>query len=948
MLLGNLLKPINKKYKDIPVEGLAFNSKEVKKNYIFFAIEGNKTSGTKFVNEAILKGANIIISKKKIKYRNSKVPTILVKDIREVLAEACSKFYKKKPSNIIAVTGTNGKSSVVDFFYQLLTLNKIPVASIGTLGVNYRNFKKKTSLTSIDCLSLHKNLQNIKKNKVDNVILEASSHGLKQKRLNNLNIKIGSFTNLSHDHLDYHKNMKDYLESKMYLFKNLLNNKSKIITDKENKEFKLIKKISKNKKIQIITIGLSSCDIKILDNKYKGNLQIVKILHDSKISLIEIPLIGFFQVKNLFMAILAASALGIDDKKIFNKLNKIKPVIGRLELIKTPKNYSNIIVDFCHTPDALEQSLIAIKKQFQKDIVLLFGCGGERDKRKRLIMGRIAKKYCKKIFVTDDNQRNEKKKKIRDMIIKGCGKKAINIGNRKKAILSAMKELKLNEVLLVAGKGHEELQNYGKKVIKFSDQKTIRKILKSKIFLTKKKSWSGRIAKEVFNNKVNNLNYSGVSINTKTIKKNNLFFALNGKKLDGHKFAKEAIQKGAIACVVSKKINSIPNKRLVRVKNTFSSLNNLGKITRNNSLANIIGITGSAGKTTLKNLTSFMLKHYGNVYQSPYSYNNKFGVPFSLSNLKRNTDYGIFEIGMNKKGEIDNLSKLVKPRIGVITNVSEAHINNFKNLKDIAKAKGEIINNITSGGDLVLNKDEKFYNFFCRIANKKKINIISFSTKKKTDIFLNKIEKRKKYYRATITIKNKKLFFDIRYPNKNFIINILACVSVLCALNLDLKKLSNKLLDFPTPEGRGDIVSVNKFGKSFKLIDESYNANPLSMISAIDNMSNYKVKRNSSKLALLGDMLELGKKSNNLHMQISKAINKSQIDKVFVYGKHIKTTFAFLSKRKKGKIFNNLQEAYNYFNKTIHNNDLLMIKGSNATGLNKFSKNIKKGQISVI
>ena len=385
--------------------------------------------------------------------------------------------------------------------------------------MNYRNFKKKTSLTSIDCLSLHKNLQNIKKNKVDNVILEASSHGLKQKRLNNLNIKIGIFTNLSHDHLDYHKNMKDYLESKMYLFKNLLNNKSKIITDKENKEFKLIKKISKNKKIQIITIGLSSCDIKILDNKYKGNLQIVKILHDSKISLIEIPLIGFFQVKNLFMAILAASALGIDDKKIFNKLNKIKPVIGRLELIKTPKNYSNIIVDFCHTPDALEQSLIAIKKQFQKDIVLLFGCGGERDKRKRLIMGRIAKKYCKKIFVTDDNPRNESPKKIRDMIIKGCGKKAINIGNRKKAILSAMKELKLNEVLLVAGKGHEELQNYGKKVIKFSDQKTIRKILKSKIFLTKKKSWSGRIAKEVFNNKVNNLNYSGVSINTKTIKK---------------------------------------------------------------------------------------------------------------------------------------------------------------------------------------------------------------------------------------------------------------------------------------------------------------------------------------------------------------------------------------------------------------------------------------------
>jgi MurE/MurF fusion protein len=948
MFLGNLLKSINKKYKDIPIKGIAFNSKEVKKNYIFFAIDGNKISGTKFISEAIRKGANIIISKKSAKYKSSKIPIILVKDSREALAEACSKFYKQKPSNIIAVTGTNGKSSVADFFYQLLNLNKIPVASIGTLGVKYKNYRKKTSLTSIDCLSLHKNLQNIKKNKVDNVILEASSHGLKQKRLNSLDIKIGIFTNLSHDHLDYHKNMKDYLESKMYLFKNLLNNKSKIITDAENKEFKLIKSISKNKKIKKITIGLNSGDIKILDNKYKGDLQIIKILYDSKIFIIKVPLIGFFQIKNLFMAILAASALGIENKKIFNKLDKIKPVIGRLELIKTPKNYSKIIVDFCHTPDALEQSLIAIKKQFQKDIILLFGCGGDRDKRKRLIMGKIAKKYCKKIFVTDDNPRNESPKKIRDMIIKGCGKKAINIGNRKKAILSAMKVLKPNEVLLVAGKGHEAIQSYGKKVIKFSDQKTIRTILKSKSFYIKKKSWSSCIIKEAFNNKVKNLNYKGVSINTKTIRKNNIFFALSGKKLDGHKFAKEAIQKGAKACVVSKKISSIPAKKIIRVKNTFFSLNNLGKVTRNNSLAEIIGITGSVGKTTLKNLTSFMLKHYGNVYQSPYSYNNKFGVPISLSNLKRNTDYGVFEIGMDKMGEIDRLSKIVKPSIGVITNISEAHIKNFKNLKDIAKAKGEIIYNIKSGGDLVLNKDEKFYNFFHKIASKRKINIISFSAKKKADIFLNKIEKGKKYYRAIITIKNKKLLFNIRHSNKNFVINVLASISILYALNLDLKKLRNKLVNFSIPEGRGDIVVVKKFGKKFKFIDESYNANPLSMISAIENMSNYKVKNNSSKLALLGDMLELGQKSNILHKKISKAINKSKIDKVFVYGKHIKTTFAFLSERKKGKIFNNLQEAHNYFNKIIRNNDLLMIKGSNATGLKEFSKNIKKGQTSVI
>ena len=711
---------------------------------------------------------------------------------------------------------------------------------------------------------------------------------------------------------------------------------------------KLIKKTAKNKKLMKITIGINSGSIRILNNKYKDNTQIVKIQFNSKIFLIKVPLIGFFQLKNLFMAVLAASTLGVDNNKIINKLNKIKPVKGRLELIKTPKNFSNIIVDFCHTPDALEQSLIAIKEQFQKDIVILFGCGGERDKDKRFTMGKIAKKYCKKIFVTDDNPRNESPKKIRDMIIKGCGKKAINIGNRKKAIMLAMKNLKPNEVFLVAGKGHEEIQDYGKKIIKFSDQYLIKKILKNKYFFNKRKSWSSCIAKEVFDSKVKKLNYSGVSINTKSIKKNNLFFALQGKKFDGHNFTKDAIQKGALACVVSKKISHIPSKKIFRVKNTLSCLNNLGKVTRNNSLAEIIGITGSVGKTTLKNLISFTLKRYGNVYQSPHSFNNKIGVPFSLSNLKRNTDYGIFEIGMDKKGEIDDLSKIVKPKIAVITNISEAHIKNFKSLKDIAKAKGEIINNIVSKGNLILNRDEKFYNFFQKISNKRKINTISFSAKRKADIFLKKIEKRKKHYRAIVIVKNKKLIFDIPNSNKNFIINILACISVMYALDLKIKKLNKYFLRFSLPEGRGDIASVNKFGKKFKFIDESYNANPLSMISAIENMNNYKVGKNASKLALLGDMLELGKKSNSLHIKLSKVINKSKIDKVFVYGNYIKKTYALLSQRKKGKIFNNLSEAHNHFNKIIHNNDLLMIKGSNATGLNQFSKNIKKGKPNVI
>ena len=940
MYLEHLIKSADKKYKKIPISGISFDSRKVEKRNIFFAVEGNKISGSKFVNEAILKGASAIVSNKKIK---QKIPCVVVKNVRKSLAEASSRFYKKKPSKIIVVTGTNGKSSVADFFYQILSLNKIPVASIGTLGILSKKYKKKIHLTSPDPVSLHKNLETLARNKINHVILEASSHGLEQKRLDYLNFKIGIFTNFSHDHLDYHKNMNSYFNSKMHLFKNLLNKNSKIITDEENREFQFIKKIADQRKIQKITIGNNSGNIKILYNKYIENKQLIKISIDSKIYTTEIPLIGYFQIKNLLMAALAASKCGLNINTIINQVNKIKPVSGRLECVSNLNNNSNIIVDFAHTPKALEQSLISIKKQFKKEILIVFGCGGERDKKKRLIMGKIAEKYCKKIFVTDDNPRNENPKKIRNEIIKGCKKKVKNIGNRKKAIESAIKELKSNEVLLVAGKGHEKTQDYGKKIINFSDQKIIRQIIQKNKFKFKKYCYQDFLLnKALKRNDIKNVKYNGISINTKTIKKNDLFFCMKGKKKDGHNFAKEALKKGAGRLIVSKKPKGISTKKIIKVKDTFYTLNSLAKVTRDNSSAQIIGITGSVGKTTLKNLVAFILNNYGKVYQSPHSYNNKFGVPFSLSNLKKNIKYGVFEIGMDKKGEIENLAKIVKPEIGVITNISGAHFKNFNTLKDIAKAKAEILDNIMDKGTVILNKDDKFFDFFSNKAKKNKINIISFSSKKKADVFLSNIKKINKYYRITVIVKKKYFYFDVPYSTSNFISNVLACIAVLNVLNLNLIKINKKFKNFNIPSGRGDAKIVKKFKKKFKFIDESYNANPLSMLSAIKNMNNFKIKNKSRKIAFLGDMLELGKKSKKLHKELSGIINKSDIDKVFVYGKYIRETFKNLSKYKKGKIFNNLNEAYYYFSKFINNNDLFMIKGSNATGLNQFSKNIKR------
>ncbi len=239
MLLKNLIKEIPFNKRNISVKGISSNSNSTKKNYIFFAIKGKKENGENFIKQAIKKGASVIICSNKCKFKDKNIIVIKKKNVRNFLSEIASRFYNLKPKNIIAVTGTNGKTSVADMFYQLFRLNNKSVASIGTLGVKYNNKFLKTSLTSPDTISLHKTLNFLKKKKIENVIIEASSHGLHQERLHHIDFKSAVFTNFSQDHLDYHKNMKAYLNAKLILFRKILRKKTKIISDIDILPFKI-------------------------------------------------------------------------------------------------------------------------------------------------------------------------------------------------------------------------------------------------------------------------------------------------------------------------------------------------------------------------------------------------------------------------------------------------------------------------------------------------------------------------------------------------------------------------------------------------------------------------------------------------------------------------------------------------------------------------------------
>ena len=944
MLLGNYFTNIDNSKKKIFFSGISFNSKDIKKDNIFFAIKGNNFDGNKFISIAIKKGSKIIISEKRITNLQKDILFIHTKNIRKLLAEIAFKIYKNKPNNLIAVTGTNGKSSVSDFYFQLLKLNKIKVASIGTLGVKSKNIRRNLQNTTIDPIRMGQILSKLKSQKINNVIMEASSHGLTQHRLDGLKFSSGIFTNLSQDHLDYHKNFKDYFKAKQYLFENLIRKKGNVITDETLPEFKRIKKIAISRKLKLQVLNNSKNQFQILSHSYRGEKQILKIRYYNLTREINLNLIGKIQLKNILMAIIAAKNSNISLIKILNVLSQLKPIDGRLEKIGKIKNRSKVILDYAHTPDALRICLSNLKEQFpNKKIILLFGCGGNRDQNKRFKMGKIACDYSNEIYLTDDNPRFEDPRKIRDDIKKGIQDTSIKeIPDRKKAISEAIKNLNTGDILLVAGKGHEKTQDFGKKKIYFSDKKIILDCIKLKN-TNLSKNFKINIIKELskIKNKIPLVKADKARINSKEVNKNDIFFAIKGKKNDGNKYIGEAFKNKASLVVVNKVQNKFNSKRQIKVRNTLKFMTEISKIFRQNIDTNIIAITGSCGKTTLKELLGNVLGKISSVSISPKSYNNKFGVPLSLLNLKHSDEFGVLEVGMDKKGEIDNLTNIIKPNVGLITNINYAHAKNFKNIKQIALAKAEIIKNILPNGFVVLNADDSFFKLHKKIAENNNINVISFGIKtKKANVKLFNIKKVKKAFKIKVKLNDKFKYFIISNNFQSNIYNILSALSVI-SIYKDVLKLNEKIfLDFRSPAGRGDHSTIKIGNKKINLIDESYNSNPLSLKSALKNYDNIDTKK-YRKYLLLGDMMELGSHSKKLHQSIVPLINETNIDKVFVMGKMVREIFDNIVKVKRGRILENKSGIFELIKKDFNNNDYLMIKASNATGFNSIVNNLK-------
>ncbi len=482
-ILFDLLKNVPDKILNHNVNGISGNSKNIKDNYIFVAIKGIQFDGSDFVNEARENGAFLVItdkSKDKSVVSTNKISTRLVYTI--LLAS----FYNKQPKEIIGVTGTNGKTSTVEFCRQLWVQAGWKAASMGTLGTRIENnlnkgFLKspKHNLTTFDPDELYKELYSLEHQEISHLALEASSHGLDQFRLDSVKFTGAIFTNLSHDHLDYHKNIENYFHCKKRLFTEILQNNSSVAINIDDDFGKRLYNEIKNKRHIIVTFGKSlDADVKIIS--IKQNYQNIDLVLEYKNKIYDstIGMIGEFQSYNVVSAASICIALGIDANLIFKSMSYLKPARGRMEMISSTHNNSMIIIDYAHTPEALRYVLNSIRKIAKEKIITLFGCGGDRDKEKRKSMGELAKKFSDIVIVTDDNPRSESPSNIRKDILEGCPN-AKEIPDRNKAINYAISKLQKNDFLLIAGKGHETSQTIGMETLPFDDYTVAKETIKN-------------------------------------------------------------------------------------------------------------------------------------------------------------------------------------------------------------------------------------------------------------------------------------------------------------------------------------------------------------------------------------------------------------------------------------------------------------------------------------
>jgi UDP-N-acetylmuramoyl-L-alanyl-D-glutamate--2,6-diaminopimelate ligase len=458
----------------IAVQQLGSDSRTMAAGSLFFAVPGTKADGLAFAAEAVKNGAIAVVCEHAPAPPIEGAAIVEVPDVRIALARAAARFFPRQPQTIAAITGTSGKTSVAAFTRQIWRACGKSAASLGTLGIVAPKGSVYGSLTTPDPVALHRTLDQLAGDNVTHLALEASSHGLDQRRLDGVRLAAGAFTNLSRDHLDYHAGLDDYLAAKLGLFERLLVPGQPAVIDVDGEASSQVVAACTARGLRSLTVGVAGDFIRLLKATADDLTTRLELAHGGETFTVELPLAGAFQASNALVSAGLCIATGSPARDVFRGMEHLQGAPGRLELVAR-RNGAPIFVDYAHKPDALEKALRAVRPLVRGRLVVVFGCGGDRDRGKRPIMGEIAARLADRVIVTDDNPRFENAATIRKEVLAGArgAAEVCEIGDRAAAISVAIAELDPGDGLLVAGKGHETGQIIGSETLPFSDSSCV-------------------------------------------------------------------------------------------------------------------------------------------------------------------------------------------------------------------------------------------------------------------------------------------------------------------------------------------------------------------------------------------------------------------------------------------------------------------------------------------
>jgi len=904
---------------DPEITAIEYRSQDVAPGGLFVAVAGQHADGHNFITQAVANGAAAIVAEAAV---DVSPPVVCVTDSRRALADLSAIFYGRPSSAIplIGITGTNGKTTVSYILEHILQASGARPGVIGTLGYRFDNRTHPLPMTTPESRDLQRILAAMRDAGVTHVVLEVSSHALAQDRVRGCDFAAGVFTNLSRDHLDYHGDLETYWACKKRLFTDHMAPAGSsgggvaVINCTDPRGLALAAELAAGGAPAVITVGRTS-DSRIHPTRAACSRAgvLAEVATETGPIQVTSALVGEYNLDNLLCAIGAAQAVGIENSAIANGIQSLDAVAGRLEPVPNAQDRF-VFVDYAHTPDALDNVLNALREISDQRIICVFGCGGDRDRGKRPLMGAIAGRQADLSIVTSDNPRTESTAAIIDQIEAGIRPLGLEkytswdlekgfsspgfaiVPNRMQAIRLAFAASTSGDSILIAGKGHETYQVIGTQTIDFDDRRAAAVAMAEPASAESPDPalplpWMpDHVLEAVGGDAVcmppGRRMFSGISTDSRNVRPGDWFAALAGEQHDGHDYIEAVVAKGVRGLLINRSrirqvtdlLASRPDVHCIAVEDTLMGLGRLAAYHRVRTGIPVVALTGSNGKTTTRVMIASVVSRHFRTLATEGNLNNEVGLPLTLLKAAPRHQWAVLEMGMNHPGEIDRLAAICAPRIGLITNIGPAHLEFLGSLEGVMHAKGEMLDHMAADAVAILNGDDPYC---MKLSERSPCPVVRFGLTGEAEIRATGLRPLPEATVFTLALPETSMEIRLGALGRFMVANAVAAAAVGWQLGIAPETIRAGLEAFVPVDGR---MRPTDIGGGIQLLDDAYNANPGSMRAAIDTLSEMAGRQPSH--LVVGDMLELGPTARSLHADMGAHAARAGIGYLYAAGNH--------------------------------------------------------------